>query len=84
MKQRAQGLQLAVVLLDRQVIGEAGQPQRPPGSAPNDAQPAATATAPATPPGRVCPFCGSNRLWLIEIVPLIRLLCSAVPTLDSS
>jgi hypothetical protein len=27
------------------------------------------ALAPESPPGRVCPFCGSRRLWLVEIVP---------------
>ena len=60
------------------------QPQTLPECPPNDAQPRALSTAPATMPGRVCPYCGSDRLWLVEIVPAIRLPCSAVPTLDSS
>ncbi len=59
------------------------QPPTPPGSAPSHAQPEVPA-APETTPGRVCPYCGSNRLWLMEIVPALRLVCSVVPTLDSS
>jgi len=35
------------------------------------------------PPGVVCPYCGSRRFWLVEIVPPSRLL-RAAPTLDSS
>lgn len=60
------------------------QPQILPGSTPNDSQLGAAAATPATIPGRVCPYCGSDRLWLIEIVPPISLLCRVVPPLDSS
>ena len=35
------------------------------------------------PPGQVCPHCGSNRLWLVEIVPA-RFIPRAAPSLDSS
>ncbi len=42
------------------------------------------AAQPTTPPGRVCPHCGSDRLWLIEIVPGIGRRSAIVPTLDSS
>lgn len=35
------------------------------------------------PPGVACPYCGSRRLWLVEILPA-RCLPRAVPTLDSS
>lgn len=60
------------------------QPQTLPESAPNDGQPGTPAATPATIPGRVCPHCGSDRLWLMEIVPAPRLPWSAIPTLDSS
>ncbi len=60
------------------------QPQAPTTSAPTDLQPTAAAAPPATPPRRVCPYCGSDRLWLMEIVPALYLPCAAVPTLDSS
>jgi len=55
------------------------QPEPSPKCIPNDGQPAAAAT-----PGRVCPHCGSDRLWVMEIVPAIRLLYRAAPALDSS
>ena len=59
------------------------QPQAPIISAPTDLQPAGPAAS-ATPPRRVCPYCGSDRLWLIEIVPALYLRWVAVPRLDSS
>jgi hypothetical protein len=55
------------------------QPEPSPKRTPNDGQPAAAAT-----PGRLCPHCGSDRLWVMEIVPAIRLLYRAAPALDSS
>jgi hypothetical protein len=60
------------------------QPRTPTESAPNDAQPKIAADASATVPGRVCPYCGSDRLWLMEIVPAIRLPYTTLPTIDSS
>ena len=60
------------------------QPRPPAESAPKDSQPEAAAGASATAPERLCPYCGSGRLWLMEIVPALRLLGSVVPTLDSS
>jgi len=60
------------------------QPEPPPECALNDDPPGAAATAPATTPGPVCPHCGSDRLWVMEIVPAIRLLYRAAPALDSS
>jgi hypothetical protein len=60
------------------------QPRPPPDCAPNDGQPQAAAPTLATTPGRVCPHCGSDRLWVIEIVPALWLLYRALPALDSS
>ena len=42
----------------------------------------ATATPPLPPPGPVCPFCGSQRLWLVEIVP--PRYAAVAPRMDSS
>jgi len=39
---------------------------------------------PAMPPGRVCPHCGSDRLWLVQITPAFWPRSATVPTLDSS
>jgi hypothetical protein len=43
-------------------------------------QPAADASE--APPSRLCPYCGSNKLWLVEIVSPAYL--ALVPALDSS
>src|SRR5438093_2555366 len=47
------------------------QPQPPIVRPPPDLQPSAGSAASATLPRRVCPYCGSDRLWLIEIVPAL-------------
>ena len=60
------------------------QPQPRIAPAPAELQPAAAVAAPPTQPRRVCPYCGSDRLWLIEIVPALYLRWVVVPALDSS
>jgi hypothetical protein len=42
------------------------------------------AAQPAASPGRLCPHCGSDRLWLIEIIPAMGPRSATVPALDSS
>ena len=55
-----------------------------PSSAADASKPnSATAGESEAPPGVVCPYCGSRRLWLVEIVPA-RCFPRAAPTLDSS
>jgi len=39
---------------------------------------------PKLPPPRVCPFCSSQRLWLVEIVPPVRRALVLLRPLDSS
>ena len=60
------------------------QPQPPIVRPPPDLQPSAGSAASATLPRRVCPYCGSDRLWLIEIVPALYPRWVGVPALDSS
>ena len=58
------------------------QPVAPSASAVSEPHSAAAGESEA-PPGVVCPYCGSRRLWLVEIVPP-RWLARAAPFLDSS
>jgi Putative transposase/Transposase zinc-binding domain len=58
------------------------QPQASPRPATDEGQTGTVATE--TTPGPVCPYCGSTRLWLMEIVPAMGRLGRLVPTLDSS
>jgi hypothetical protein len=58
------------------------QPTAPATATPTDERGSGTSAAEA-PPGQVCPYCGSNRLRLIEIVPA-SFIARAAPSFDSS
>jgi len=58
------------------------QPDLCPAAAPPQPRPACATPAEA-PPGRVCPYCGGKRLWLLEVVPAGLIPCWP-PRLDSS
>jgi hypothetical protein len=57
-------------------------PRAPAAAAPPDASVCATSESEA-PPGQVCPYCGSHRLCLVEIVPA-SFIPQAPPSFDSS
>lgn len=58
-------------------------PPAPPAASPQGEPGPSSPSGAETSPGLICPYCGSRRLWLVEIVPA-SFVPPAAPTFDSS